>query len=157
MKYAIISTLLALTVCSYSIAEDKTCGESCMTTRKKNKECSDQKQVKANKSEINTAALDAMISSGINMIILDARSGKFDDGRRIPGAKQMNPDVSEEQASKLIPSKDSLVVTYCSGIKCPASNQLANRLRALGYNNVLEYKEGIEGWVQAGKKVDKAN
>ncbi len=41
----------------------------------------------------------------------------------------------------------ALLVTYCTNLKCPASRALAARLTALGYTHVLEYPEGIEGWV----------
>ena len=57
----------------------------------------------------------------------------------------------------MIPTKDTLVVTYCSNLKCPASAQLASALRKQGYSNILEYPVGIEGWVAAGNEVEKAN
>ena len=49
-----------------------------------------------------------------------------------------------------------LVVTYCAGLKCPASHQLAERLEKLGYGNVIEYPEGIPGWIEAGHAVEQA-
>ena len=55
----------------------------------------------------------------------------------------------------MIPSKNSLVVTYCSNPKCPASGMLAANLKKLGYKTVLEYPHGIEGWVAAGQKHEK--
>jgi rhodanese-related sulfurtransferase len=107
-------------------------------------------------AEIDTAALAALLRAKTPVVVLDARSGKYDDGRRIPGAKALAPTATEEAAAKLIPSKDALVVTYCSNLKCPASEALAKRLRELGFGNVLEYRPGIAGWVEAGNAIEQA-
>ena len=96
-----------------------------------------------------------MIQAKVALKIFDARSGKYDDGQRIPGAQQLSPDADEAVIAKAIPGKDELVVTYCAGVKCPASKALADRLKKLGYSNVIEYPQGIAGWLEAGKAVDK--
>ncbi|MBM4152641.1 MAG: rhodanese-like domain-containing protein [Kiritimatiellaceae bacterium] len=87
-------------------------------------------------------------------ILLDARSAKYDDGFRIPGAKALSSTATEEEIAKVIPTKDALVITYCSNTQCPASKRLADHLIKLGYTHVLEYPEGIAGWRAAGGKVD---
>jgi len=89
-------------------------------------------------------------------IILDARTGVNDDGQRIPGAKSLSPSASEEEVSKRVPNKASSIVTYCANLKCPASAALANRLRSLGYRDVKEYPEGIQGWISTGNPVENA-
>lgn len=88
------------------------------------------------------------------MVILDARTGKWDDGKRIPGAKTLSAGDSDEKIAEMLPNKSALIVTYCGGVKCPASNQLAERLKKLGYTNILEYPEGIAGWEEKGNKVE---
>jgi rhodanese-related sulfurtransferase len=57
--------------------------------------------------------------------------------------------------AEILPDKSELVVTYCANLKCPASRMLAAHLRKLGYKNVLEYPQGIDGWVASGYKVEK--
>jgi len=89
-------------------------------------------------------------------IILDARTGTNDDGKRIPGAKSLSPTSSAEEVSKHFPNKASSIVTYCANLKCPASAALAKHLRALGYKDVKEYPEGIQGWIAAGYPVESA-
>lgn len=103
--------------------------------------------------KINTSVLERLLRSSVKVVILDARTGKYDDGTRIPGAQSLSPSATEEEASKIIASKKDLVVTYCSNLKCQASHKLAGRLRELGYVNVLEYPEGIAGWKEAGNNV----
>jgi rhodanese-related sulfurtransferase len=103
---------------------------------------------------INTAVLENMIESNIPMVILDARSGKWDDKTRIPGAQSLNDKSTREEVEKIIKTKDTLVVTYCSNLKCPASNRLYIHLKKLGYKNVLEYPFGIQAWLEAGNDIE---
>lgn len=105
---------------------------------------------------LNTSALKTLLDSGVPLVVLDARSGKYDDGMRIPGAKSLNADSKPEEIAKVIPGKEALVVTYCSNLKCPASDKLYKHLKSLGYTNVIEYPEGIQGWKEAGLKVKPA-
>jgi prevent-host-death family protein len=51
--------------------------------------------------------------------------------------------------AKLVPAKDSLVVTYCANLKCPASGKLAARLKELGYSNVID--EGLARPILVGR------
>ncbi|MBF0500563.1 MAG: hypothetical protein HQM09_10560 [Candidatus Riflebacteria bacterium] len=102
---------------------------------------------------IDTAALAGMIAAKTPMVLIDARSGSKDDGKRIQGAISMTDQVTAEEAAKLIPTKGALVVAYCANLKCPASLKLAMHLKKLGYTNINKYSEGIEGWVKAGNKV----
>jgi len=104
--------------------------------------------------DINTFQMKAHVDAD-DAILLDARSGKYDDGYRIPGAKSLNSKSTAEEIAQVIPSKDSQIVTYCSNLQCPASKALAEHLKALGYTQVHEYPEGIAGWRAAGGKVDK--
>lgn len=111
---------------------------------------------KSHEATISTAGVKALIDSGTAFSLFDARSGKWDDGKRIPGAKSLNDGSSEEEIAAALPEKDALVVTYCGGVKCPASAKLAAKLKDLGYNNVVEYPEGIAGWTESGNAVDQA-
>lgn len=90
------------------------------------------------------------------VVLLDARSGKWDDGRRIPGAKQLASTADAKTIGQLVGAdKSAKIITYCSGVKCPASGKLAKRLRKEGYLNVTEYPVGIAGWVKDGNAVEK--
>ena len=103
---------------------------------------------------VTTPALVALVKAKAPSAILDARSGQYDDGKRIPGASQLSPKAEESDIAKLLPDKKAMIVTYCAGVKCPASKMLADRLKKLGYSNVIEYPEGIAGWIAAGNAVE---
>jgi rhodanese-related sulfurtransferase len=106
-------------------------------------------------AEVNAAGLKLLMDSGARVKVFDARTGKYDDGRRVPGAGSLSPMAKPAEFAKHIPNKDQLVVTYCANLKCPASKMLAKSLRKLGYGNVIEYPHGIEGWAAAGYPVQK--
>lgn len=84
------------------------------------------------------------------MVVIDARSEKYFDGRLLPNAIWLPSESSEKEILTTIPNKESLIVVYCAGIKCPASGWLYDKLYSLGYRNIYEYHEGIEEWTQKG-------
>lgn len=104
--------------------------------------------------EITTGALSALIQSDRKALVFDARTAKYDDGRRIPGATSL-PVTSDDAVLKAAAGNDTgaLIVTYCSSRSCPAGGMLASKLRKLGYTNVLEYPDGIKGWAESGETV----
>lgn len=102
---------------------------------------------------VTTDQLDQLINSKEDVYLFDARSAKYDDGKRIPTGVALSYNASAKEVAEVIPYKNSLVITYCSNLQCPASAKLAKHLHDLGYTNVKEYPEGIKGWRDAGKHV----
>jgi len=100
--------------------------------------------------KIDTQTLKSLIETHTPMVLIDARMKEYDDGKRIPGAKSLNAKSSADEIAKAIGRKDTLIVTYCSNVHCPASSKMADHLSDLGYTNVLDYSEGIQGWTAAG-------
>lgn len=116
-----------------------------------------EKSEKAEVATINTATLKALLDTSDDVVVLDARSDKYDDGKRLPGAVQLTADSSEEQVKEVVADKDALIVAYCSNRKCPASTHLAHHLKKHGYNNVVKYPAGIEAWIAAGNSVEEVD
>ena len=104
-------------------------------------------------AEVDTAGLEKLLESKDGVTLVDARFGKYDDGRRIADASQLAANASDEDIQKALPDKDAKIVAYCTSTKCPASEKLAHRLVDLGYKDVVKYPDGIEGWAAAGKPV----
>lgn len=97
---------------------------------------------------IDTATLKSWYEQNKTMTVLDARSKEYFDGTLLPNAKWLSAESSSEEIQAALPSKESLIVVYCAGTKCPASGYLADNLAAMGYTNVYEYSEGMEGWMK---------
>lgn len=102
---------------------------------------------------LNTSGLKTLIDSGLPLTIVDARAEKWDDGKRLPGALSLHAGSKLEDIEKVLPKKDALIITYCANLKCPASHELNKVLKANGYTNLIEYPEGIQGWIEAGNPV----
>jgi thiol peroxidase len=102
---------------------------------------------------IDTPTLETLINTHTHMMLIDARG---EAEQRIPGAKFLSAKSTVVEIEETIGSKETLVVTYCANLKCPASEKMADHLSDLGYQNVLEYAEGILGWTEAGHKTEPA-
>ena len=105
---------------------------------------------------LDSAALKALITAKTPMVLVDARTPKWDDGRRIPGALYVPADSDDDAIAKALPDKNALIVAYCTNLKCPASKMLAEKLVKSGYKNVMKYPDGLEGWIAAGNAVTEA-
>jgi len=97
------------------------------------------------------------MNCGVPLTLLDARGEFGGDLGRIPGAIPLNAGSADSQIRKVLPDKNGLIVTYCSNTRCPAAHQLASRLMGLGYGNVCEFSDGIQGWTEAGFDAQKGS
>lgn len=104
--------------------------------------------------KITTAVLKMLLSSKTPLTLIDARSAKWDDGRRIPGALSLTSEASAEEFAAMLPQKDALIAVYCTHAQCGASSRLAQRLSDLGYTHVLKYAEGIDEWDRQGNRIE---
>ena len=70
----------------------------------------------------------------------------------IPGAKFFNV----RNWKKLLPeNKDQTMVFYCVNKLCTASEMAAREVMKLGYTDVRQMPDGIEGWKLSGRKVER--
>jgi rhodanese-related sulfurtransferase len=97
--------------------------------------------------------LKAAIDSG-TVTVVDALGGMYYEQQHLPTALPLVGADVAAQASGLLPDKDAAIVTYCSNVSCPNSQNVANLLASAGYMNVRKYREGIQDWVEAGLPVE---
>jgi len=163
MKTKAMTSLAAVGVCTMLAVMSGCCSSKSCKSECKDSVCAAgtgqpaepmHHHMMAREPEINTGALAALLRTKVPITVLDARTGKYDDGRRVPGAKTLSPEATDAEVTALLPDKQALIVTYCANLKCPASHMLGDRLRGMGYVNVLEYHQGIEGWVAAGNAIE---
>lgn len=97
-------------------------------------------------SLINAVKLKRWIDEEKEIVLLDARTAPYDDGKRIPTAKSLPCDTSDAIIQDAIPYKDAVIVLYCSGHDCPASKILAEHLVEMEYTRVYKYPGGLADW-----------
>ena len=56
------------------------------------------------------------------------------------------PKLNDLVKSKKLDIKDVPIITYCAHSKCNASEHLIDFFYECGFNNTLEWKDGMEGW-----------
>lgn len=93
--------------------------------------------------------LAAMMGSGQPMLVVDSRpADKYREGS-VPGAVSI-PDTFFEKYQGMLPAdKNTTLVFFCGGLKCPLSHKSALKAQALGYKKVMTFEAGHPGWVEA--------
>ena len=104
--------------------------------------------------ELSTTEMQHLLAAKLDVVLIDARTPMWDDGKRIASAINLTPESSDTEIEAALGSKDSFVVTYCGSIQCSLSHKMADRIKELGYNNTLVYSEGMAGWTNAGNPVN---
>src|SRR3546814_481483 len=102
-------------------------------------------------SRISIDELYAMLATGAAPLLIDVRSseGRAHDPWLIPGARAVDIDRLEHEIEALTRQKQ--VVLYCA---CPneiSAARVAQRMCALGFNEVRPLLGGIDAWRAAGR------
>ena len=99
-----------------------------------------------NNEEIRYVSMNEIISimeENENYIILDVRTIEEYDEGHIPNAICIPNETIDEDVINKLPNKEQLILIYCrSGNR---SKQAANKLKNLGYTNLIEFG-GIIDW-----------
>ena len=86
--------------------------------------------------------------AGEPLVIMDARDAVQYGREHIEEA--VNIPYVDIRAGANLPALDSRIVVYCSDKDCPISQYAYEALRTLGYTNLYDMREGIQGWKDAG-------
>lgn len=102
---------------------------------------------------INTDELKAMMDAKKDFILIDTRTIEEYQEAHIINAINIPEKSFEALSSTIIKDKSSLLVLYCSGVKCGKTKRAAKKASELGYNNILLYNEGFPVWEERGLKI----
>ncbi len=100
--------------------------------------------------EIGREGLRAKLERGEGVILVETLGPRYYEEAHLPGAINIPHTEVDELAPELLPDKSAQIVVYCSNRACQNSPQAARRLDALGYENVYDYEEGKQDWIEAG-------
>ena len=100
-------------------------------------------------------ALKARMDQDGDVVLIEALPMEYWKKAHLPGAINIPVDEAfEEKVRQAVPDKSTTVITYCANAECPASRKAAERLEALGYEDVYDYVEGKADWQEAGLPVE---
>ena len=101
---------------------------------------------------IDVAQAQALFESG-EAVFADARPLDQFEAGHIEGAEHLDPDAffggAEPDFVYLYPP-EQIIVIYCPGGECDASELVSIRLQERGFSNTHILKPGYPGWVEAG-------
>jgi rhodanese-related sulfurtransferase len=88
--------------------------------------------------------LQAQLTAGAPLVILDVREQEETDEGHIPQAVLLSRGRLEGRVEQIVPDKNTPVVTHCAGEGRGA--MAAQRLREMGYTNVSYLAGGFNDW-----------
>ncbi len=94
------------------------------------------------------------LDNKVPMTIVEALPGKYFDDWHLPGAVNIPHDQVRSLAGEMLPDRNALIVVYCASTTCQNSRIATQTLQQMGYNNVFEYVEGKQHWLEAGYPVE---
>ena len=104
---------------------------------------------------IERQALQQLIQSNPNLVLLEALPEKYFQDWHLPGAQHMPHDQTRVLAPVLAPNKGVPVVVYCASATCRNSHNAARVLEQMGYLDVAVYAGGKQDWLDAGMPIER--
>ena len=98
--------------------------------------------------------VEELLAAG-DAVIVEALGPMYFEDAHLPGALNMPHDKVDELAPVLLPDRAVPIIVYCSNTACQNSAVASRRLDALGYQQVYEYVDGKQDWIEAGLPVER--
>ncbi|MBF0543528.1 MAG: hypothetical protein HQM08_03800 [Candidatus Riflebacteria bacterium] len=103
--------------------------------------------------QLNTGTVEALIDSKAPLILVVA-SLERDNPRIIPGSQKLDASLPESEINKLLPQKDRMILIYDADPASKIRYDVFKKLKDLGYSNLIDFSEGLTGWINKGRKVE---
>ena len=94
-----------------------------------------------------------IMGSGQRFKLVDVLSRESYKKEHIPDSLSLPLDEIEKRAAGLF-KKDEKIVVYCASFDCKASTEAAEKLAAMDYKDVLDYKGGLGDYKETGDKLE---
>ena len=104
---------------------------------------------------IDAGTLHSVLASDERPVLVNALAREAFEEERIPGSISIPVGDALRIAPDVL-ARDQSIVVYCSSRNCTASPTLAQKLVDLGFTEVADFEGGIDEWVRAGYRMDRA-
>lgn len=85
--------------------------------------------------------------------LVDVLTKESYEKEHIKGAISLPVDEIEKRADDML-KKDEKIVVYCASFECQASTNAAEKLQAMGFKNVLDYKGGLKDYKEIKRPLE---
>lgn len=103
---------------------------------------------------ITTDELKAMLDAKKSgFMLIDTRTKEEYEDAHIMTAVNLTEKSFEHTAAEIIKDKNTLLIMYCSGVKCGKSKRTAKIAQKMGYTNLAIYNDGFPVWEERGYKI----
>lgn len=99
---------------------------------------------------ITLPTMQTLLESGVPLSLLDAREHFAGFPEKLPQAIGMRPSITADEAARLLPDKQRMIIVYGAHPEDPSGKELARALRSFGYATVIEFRDGLTAWKKAG-------
>ncbi|MBP7216959.1 MAG: rhodanese-like domain-containing protein [Candidatus Omnitrophica bacterium] len=90
-----------------------------------------------------------MRARGEKFTLVDVLGKESFAREHIPGAISIPVSDIENLAGGLL-DKNDMIIVYCASFECTASTTAAEKLEALGFKHVIDYKGGLKDYKEGG-------
>lgn len=104
------------------------------------------------RSTITADTVFSLLKSNAPVALFECRSPKQKKDVRIPGARIIYAGESPASYSAALPATDTLVILY-PGLEGAKTEEIKETLNKMGFLSILEYSDGIIGWISYGYEV----
>lgn len=99
-------------------------------------------------STVTASDLKAKIEGNEDFVLVDARGAKdFNEAHIERAISTPLADIVEKSKDL---SKEKLLVVMCYSSGCQSADKAAAKFSELGFTNITIFREGMEGWTEAG-------
>tara|TARA_R110000744_G_scaffold118726_2_gene221625 strand:- start:87 stop:476 length:390 start_codon:yes stop_codon:yes gene_type:complete len=101
-------------------------------------------------AKITRSELQSALGSAQAPVLIEALPPRYYVDAHLPGAINIPHDAIDENIKQILPDLSAPIVVYCASGPCKNSGIAQTALTKLGYQDVRDYHDGKQDWLDAG-------
>ncbi len=101
-------------------------------------------------AKITRTELQDTLGGAAAPVLIEALPARYYVDAHLPGAINIPHDAIDEGVKAILPDLSTPIVVYCASGPCKNSGIAQAALIKLGYQNVRDYHDGKQDWLDAG-------
>ena len=101
-------------------------------------------------AKITRSELQSALGGAQAPVLIEALPARYYVDAHLPGAINIPHDAIDENIKQILPDLSAPIVVYCASGPCKNSGIAQTALTKLGYQDVRDYHDGKQDWLDAG-------